>query len=63
MDPDDSASNYFRQIAIFKVEFPEDWIKWLISFREIASLVPLKETADNTRMFRILLKGQALSYI
>jgi hypothetical protein len=31
-------------------------------FREIENLMPLKEPADNSRMFRTLLKGQALSY-
>jgi hypothetical protein len=40
----------------------EDWIKWVIAFREVENLMPMKELADKTRMFRILLKGQALSY-
>jgi hypothetical protein len=39
-----------------------DWIKWLMAFREIENLMPLKEPADKTRMFRTLLKGQVLSY-
>jgi hypothetical protein len=33
-----------------------------MAFREIENLIPLKEPADKTRMFRNLLKGQALSY-
>jgi hypothetical protein len=33
-----------------------------MSFREIEYLAPLKETAEKTRMFQILLKSQALSY-
>jgi hypothetical protein len=33
-----------------------------MAFREIENLMPMKEPADKTRMFRILLKGQALSY-
>jgi hypothetical protein len=33
-----------------------------MAFREIENLMPMKEPADNTRMFRTLLKGQALSY-
>jgi hypothetical protein len=33
-----------------------------MAFREIENLIPLKEPADKTRMFRTLLKGQALSY-
>jgi hypothetical protein len=33
-----------------------------MAFREIENLIPMKEPADKTRMFRTLLKGQALSY-
>jgi hypothetical protein len=33
-----------------------------MAFREIENLMPIKEYADKTRMFRFLLKGQALSY-
>jgi hypothetical protein len=33
-----------------------------MAFREIENLMPMKEAADKTRMFRTLLKGQALSY-
>jgi hypothetical protein len=33
-----------------------------MAFREIENLMPLKEPVDKTRMFRTLLKGQALSY-
>jgi hypothetical protein len=33
-----------------------------MAFREIENLMPMKEPADNTRMFWALLKGQALSY-
>jgi hypothetical protein len=41
---------------------PEDWIKWVMAFHEIENLMPMKEPADKTKMFRTLLKGQALSY-
>jgi hypothetical protein len=34
----------------------------VMDFREIENLMTMKEPADKTRMFRILLKGQALSY-
>jgi hypothetical protein len=33
-----------------------------MAFREIENLMPMKEPANKTRMFRTLLKGQALSY-
>jgi hypothetical protein len=64
MDPDNTASGskYSRQFSIFKDGCPEDGIKWVIAFREIENLMPMKEPADKARMFRILLKGQALSY-
>jgi hypothetical protein len=64
MDPDNpaSGSKYSRQFAIFKDGCPEDWIKGVMAFREIEKLIPLKVPADKTRMFRTLLKGQALPY-
>jgi hypothetical protein len=34
----------------------------VMASREIENLMPMKEPADKTRMFRTLLKGQALSY-
>jgi hypothetical protein len=33
-----------------------------MTFREIENLMSMKELADKTRMFRTVLKGQALSY-
>jgi hypothetical protein len=33
-----------------------------MAFREIENLMHMKEPADKNRMFRTLLKGQALSY-
>jgi hypothetical protein len=64
MDPDNPALGfkYSQHWAIFKDGCPEDWIKWVMAFREIENLMPIKEPAENTRMFRTLLKGQALSY-
>jgi hypothetical protein len=44
------------------MQHPEDWIKWMMAFCEIENLMPMKEPADKTKMFRTLLKGQALSY-
>jgi hypothetical protein len=66
MVPDNLAwgSKYSWQFAIFKdgCRVAEDWIKQVIAFREIENLMPMKEPPDKTRMFRTLLKGQALSY-
>jgi hypothetical protein len=33
----------------------------MMTFHEIENLMPMKEPADNTRIFRTLLKGQTLS--
>jgi negative regulator of genetic competence, sporulation and motility len=62
METENPASKYSRQFAIFKDGCSEDWIKWVMAFREIENLIPMKEHADKTRMFRTLLKGQGLSY-
>jgi hypothetical protein len=64
MDTNNPASTYSRQFAIFKdgCRVQEDWIKWVMAFREIENLMPMKVPADKTRMLRTLLKGQALSY-
>jgi hypothetical protein len=44
------------------MQIPEEWIKWMMAFREIEKLMTLNKPADKTRMFRTLLEGQALSY-
>jgi hypothetical protein len=59
---DNPSPKYSRQFAIFKDGCPEEWIKWVMAFCEIENLIPLDGPADKTRMFRTLLKGQALSY-
>jgi hypothetical protein len=58
------TSKYSRLFAISKDGFrvPEGWIKRVMAFHEIENLMPMKDPADKTRMFRILFKGQALSY-
>jgi hypothetical protein len=62
MNPDNPASKYSQQFAIFKDGFPEDWIKWAMAFREFDNLMLLKKPIGKTRMFQTLLKGQALFY-
>jgi hypothetical protein len=61
MDPDNPAldSNYYRKFDTFKDGCPEEWIKRVMAFREIENLMPMKEPADKTMVFRTLLKGQA----
>ena len=52
------ASKYARHFVIFKDGYPEDWIKWLMAFCEIESLMPLKEPADKTKMLWTLLRDR-----
>jgi hypothetical protein len=44
------------------MQLPEETIKWVIAFREIENLMPMKDPFDKIRMFQTLLKVQALSY-
>jgi hypothetical protein len=64
IQPDNQASKYYQHFSIFKdgCRVPEACIKWVMDLREIENLMPMKEPADKTRMFRTLLKGQALCY-
>jgi hypothetical protein len=62
MDPDNPASKYSRQFVSFKDAFSEEWIKWVLTFREIENLMPIREPADKTNMFRTFLEVQPLSY-
>ena len=62
MDPSNPASKYSRHFMIFKDGGAEDWIKWLIGYREVENLMSIREPADKSKMVRTLLKGQALSY-
>jgi hypothetical protein len=61
IDPDNPASNNSQHFVIFQDGFPGEGIKWMMAFCEIENLMPMKESAENTRMFQTLLKGQALS--
>jgi hypothetical protein len=53
MDPDNPAldSKYPRQFAIFKDGYPEEWIKWVMAFREIENLIPMKEQDQDVSDF------------
>jgi hypothetical protein len=54
MDPDNPAldSKYSRQFSVFKDGCAEEWIKWVMACGEIENLMPMKEPADKTMMFR-----------
>jgi hypothetical protein len=62
MDLDIPASKCLRHFVIFKDGCAEDCIKWLIEYREIEKLMPIRKAADKCKMLRTLLKGKALSH-
>jgi hypothetical protein len=62
MDPSNPASRYSRHFMIFKDGGAEDWIKWLMGYREVENLMEIREPSNKSKMIRTLLKGQALSY-
>jgi hypothetical protein len=62
MDTDNPTSKYSQEFTIFKDACPEEWIKWVMAFSEIENLMSMKKSADKTRIFQTLFKGQALSY-
>jgi hypothetical protein len=65
MNPDNpaSGSKYSQNFDTFKVPRGVDhWLTVLMYFHDNENLMTLKEPANKTRMFRTLLKGQALSY-
>jgi hypothetical protein len=61
VDPKIPASRYSKEVIIFKDEGLEDWSKLLMGYRDIETIMPLKEPLGKTRMLRTLLKGRALS--
>ena len=62
MDSNNPATKYTRHFVIFKDGCAEDWVKWLMAYREVENLMTSKEPADKSKMVRTLLKGQALTY-
>ena len=61
VDPENPASCYSKEFLIFKDEFPEEWIKWLMGHCNIEVMMPLREPGERAKMIRTLLKGQALA--
>jgi hypothetical protein len=61
VDPENPSSRYSKEFLIFKDSCPEEWIKWLMEYRDLEVMIPLKETSEQTKMIRTLLKGRALA--
>jgi hypothetical protein len=47
MDRNNPATKYARHFVIFKDGCAEDWVKWLMAYHDIESLMDLSEPADN----------------
>ena len=61
VDPSNAATRFSKEFFIFKDESPEDYIRWLIGYRDLELLMPLKEPSERTKMLRTMLKGRSLS--
>jgi hypothetical protein len=61
VDPENPASCFSKEFLIFKDGCPEEWIKWLMDYRDLEVMMLLKETSERTKIFRTLLKGRALA--
>ena len=61
VDPSNPNTRFTKEFFIFKDGTPEEYIKWLMGYRDLELLMPLKEALERTKMLRTLLKGQALS--
>ena len=61
VDPSNPATRFSKEFIIFKDGSPEEYIRWLIGYRDLELLMPLKEPSDKTKMLRTMLKGRSLS--
>jgi hypothetical protein len=61
VDPSNPATRFSKEFFIFKDGSPEEYIRWLMGYRDLELLMPLKEPSDRTKMLRTMLKGRELS--
>jgi hypothetical protein len=61
VDPENPESRYSKEFLIFKDGCSEEWIKWLMDYRDLEVMMPLKETSERTKMLWMFLKGRALA--
>jgi hypothetical protein len=61
MDSNNLATKYARHFVMFNDGCAEDWVKLLMVYHDIESLMGLSEPAVISKLVRTLLKGQALS--
>jgi hypothetical protein len=61
VDPSNPATRFSKEFFVFKDGSSEEYIRWLMGYRDLELLMPLKEPSDRTKMLRTMLKGRALS--
>jgi hypothetical protein len=61
VDPSNPATRFSNEFLVFKDGSPEEYIRWLMCYRDLELLRPLKEPSDRTKMLPTMLKGRALS--
>ena len=61
VDPSNPATRFPKEFFVFKDGSPEEYIRWLMGYRDLELLMPLKEPSDRTKMLRTMLKGSTLS--
>jgi len=61
VDPSNPNTRFTKDFFIFKDGTPEEYIKWLMGYRDLELLMALKEPLERTKMLCSLLTGQALS--
>jgi hypothetical protein len=60
VDPSNPATRFSKEFFVLKDGSPEEYIRWLMGYRDLELLMPLKEPSDKTKMLHTMLKGRAL---
>ena len=63
VDPSNPEIWFSKEFFIFKDGSPEEYVRWLIGYRDLELLMPLKEPSDRTKTLHTMLKGRSLSFI
>jgi len=50
VDPSNPNTRFTKEFFTFKDGTPEDYIKWLMGYRDLELLMPLKEPLERTKM-------------
>ena len=56
VDPSNPATRFSKEFFIFKDGSPEEYVRWLMGYRNLELLTPLKEPSDITNMLHTMFK-------